>query len=484
MRRMRYGLVAHSLGTLLLMLALAMLAPLAWALFYRDPTDITAMLLSMSVTAVAGFTLRAVAHPSGTFGIREGFAVVGLGWIAASAVGALPLLLSGTVACYTDAFFETMSGFTTTGATILTNIEGTPRGVLFWRSLTHWLGGMGIIVLSLALLPTPSGGMSLFQAEVPGHLPERIMPRLKETAALLWRIYAALSAAEILLLVLAGLSLYESLIHTFGTMATGGFSSRSTSIQSFDDWLVEAVIVAFMLLAGLNFALYHRALRRRSLRTLMRDFEARGYLGIIALFAVLTCVVLVLQTDKSPVEALRRSVFQVVSICTTTGFTTDDFDVWPPLAKGVLLLLMFVGGSTGSTGGSVKVARILLMIRYAAREVVKLYRPKLVLPIKSGSHVVEEPVMRRVLGFFVAYLLVFAAGSFVIMATGYDLVTSLAASAATLGNVGPGLGMVGPSCSYAHMPAVAKWTLSFLMLAGRLEIFTVLVLFVPGFWRS
>lgn len=479
---MNLRLVSHTIGKVSILIALTMVFPLLIAVKDGSP-DVHALLYSILVSLSVGVILS-LFKPQGKIGRKEGFAIVGLGWIVITAVGALPIYFSGTVPTYTDAFFETMSGFTTTGATVLSDIEGVPRGILFWRSLTHWLGGMGIIVLSLAIFSFLKKGASLFQAEVPGPVPDRILPRLKQTAAMLWIIYAVLSLAETLALKAAGLSLYESLIHTFGTMATGGFSSRNISIESFHNTTIEIIIVIFMVLAGLNFSLYYRVLQKKSLKSLLFDPETKGFLGII--FIATTIVTISLSTEmKLPLlDSLRRSVFQVVSIVTTTGFSSDNFDLWPSLSKGILLLLMFIGGCTGSTGGSIKVARILLLAKYAKRQILKATKPRLVLQTKLGSTAIPDSVIHEILAFFFMYIALFAIGALIVMATGQDMLTSIAASAATIGNVGPGFAGVGPLQNYAEMHFIAKWTLSFLMLAGRLEILTVVVMLNPGFWRE
>lgn len=479
---MHFKLIVHSLGTIVLLLALTMVFPLVWALKENSP-DSTALVLSILIAAVVGIILKAV-KPAGTFNRRDGFAIVGFGWLLVVILGALPIFLSGTVSTYTDAFFETMSGFTTTGATILDDIETVSCGILFWRSFTHWLGGMGIIMLSLAIFSVLHNGVSLFQAEVPGLTPERLLPRLKQTAIMMWLIYSALSLLQTIALNLSGLSLYESLIHTFGTMATGGFSSRNLSIQSFNSGRIEAIMVVFMVLAGINFSLYYRLFQKRDLKKFFSATEIKGYFTILFLAVVVVAFSLFTGLNLTLPGALRRAVFQVVSICTTTGFSSDNFDAWPSLAKGVLFLLMFVGGCTGSTAGSIKVARIVLLFKYALRQILLVARPRLVMQTKLGKSVIPDKVIHETLSFFFLYVVLFVFGALVVMGTGQDMLTSFAASAATIGNVGPGFGGFGPLENYAGMHVVAKWVLSFLMLVGRLEILTVLVMLSPSFWRK
>lgn len=479
---MHFRLIIHSVGTVVLLLALAMVFPLFWAVKDQSP-GIMAFVVSILITAGVGLVLKMV-RPAGNFSRRDGFAIVGIGWLLIVSLGALPLYLSGTTPAYTDAFFESMSGFTTTGATVLTNLEVVSREVLFWRSLTHWLGGMGIILLSLAIFSIMHTGIALFQAEVPGLAPERILPRLKQTAVVMWLIYTGLSLLEAVALNLAGLSPFESMIHTFGTMATGGFSSRDLSVQAFANGAVEWVITVFMFLAGVNFALYYRFIRRRSLKRLFAATEVKWYSMIILSAAAIIAYSLSTGMGFSPAAAVRHGLFQAVSICTTTGFSSANFDVWPSLAKGVLFLLMFVGGCTGSTGGSIKVARIVLLFKYALRRIQQAARPRLVIQTKFGKTAVSDQVLHETLSFFFLYIALFLGGTLVVMGTGEEMITAVSAAAATIGNVGPGFGIVGPAGNYAHMHTAAKWVLSFLMLAGRLEILTILILLTPGFWRK
>jgi trk system potassium uptake protein TrkH len=479
---MRYRLILHSFGNLLSLLALTMIWPLTWALKDKDP-DVRAFFFAITITATVGYLLRLI-RPDGKFGRREGFVIVGLGWILVVAFGALPLYLSGTTPSYTDAFFEIMSGFTTTGATILTNVEGATRGILFWRSLTHWLGGMGIVVLSLAIFSIFGEGASLYQAEVPGLVPERILPRLKETAMVLWVIYTAISILQTVALKLAGMSFFDSLIHTFGSMGTGGFSSRNISVEAYHSLSIELIITFFMIIAGMNFSLYYRVIQKRSLGPLFGDAEAKGFLGILAGGTICIAVSLFFQMKLPLGAAMRHALFQVVSVCTTTGFSSTDFALWPSFAQGILLLLMFIGGCTGSTGGSIKVARIILLFKYMWRQILRIARPRLMIQTKLGDIPVADGVIHETLAFFFIYIMLFMVGSLVVMATGPDMITALSAAAATLGNIGPGLAKVGPLGNYSFLHPVAKWTLSFLMLAGRLELLTIMVMISPSFWKK
>lgn len=479
---MNIKVVGHTIGKISLLLSITMILPLITAIMDHSP-DSKAFFFSIVIGIVTGLLLSSL-KPDGNIRRKEGFAIVCLGWIVLTTLGALPYLLSGTVSSYTDAFFETMSGFTTTGATIFSDIEGTPRGILLWRALTHWLGGMGIIVLSIAVFSFLKKGASLFQAEVPGPTPDKIVPRLKQTATTLWLIYTGLTIAQIIALKLADMSLFDSVIHSLATVATGGFSSRGISVEAYHSQYIEGIIVAFMLLAGMNFSLHYHALHRKSLAPFLHDGETKAYLGIISVSTFLIMINLFFNMDISLTNAFRRSIFQVVSIITTTGFSSDNFDLWPPLAKGILFFLMFIGGCTGSTGGSVKVARYVILFKYAHRRIKKSINPRQIMQTKMGGVYIPDNIIHEVMAFFFIYIIIFVLGALVLMATGEGVLTSLTASATSIGNVGPGLAGIGPYENYSSLSAIAKWTLSFLMLTGRLELMTVLVLFHPGFWRK
>ena len=474
--------VIHLLGWLLLFLAGAMLIPLPFALG-NDSSDHTALLAAAGITAASGLIMARSTSLVRDLRVREGFAIVTFGWLLASAFGALPFVFSGAVPSYTDAFFETISGFTTTGATILTDIEAVPSGILFWRSFTHWLGGMGIILLSLAILPFLGvGGMQLFKAEVPGPVADKLTPRVTQTAKILWAVYILLSVAETALLMLGGLSLFDALCQTFGTMATGGFSTKNASIAAFPSPFVQWVIIIFMFLAGANFALHYR-FAFRGWKIYRDDREFLVYVTIIGLASALIYVANTGVWRDFGEPAIRDTIFQVVSIQTTTGFITADYEQWPMLSQLVLFLLMFVGGSAGSTGGGIKVLRIYLLLKFVLAEFSRLLHPHAIIPVRVRQQTIPRDVVMNVLGFFVLYILIFAGGTLLIAAMGYDVATSFGAVAATLGNVGPGLGEVGAIDNYAHFPPIGKWILSFFMLLGRLELYTVLILFVPAYWR-
>lgn len=479
----RYRSVIHLQGFLLCWLAVAMLLPLSFALFYDDQA-VVALLSSSLITAVVGGVALKTTTLKHDLRPREGFAVVTFGWLCFSVFGSLPYLFSGSTSSFTDAFFETISGFTTTGATILTDIESLPPSILLWRSLTHWLGGMGIIVLSLAILPVLGvAGMQLFKAEVPGPVADKLTPRIAETAKILWGVYVLLSAVQTLLLMLGGMTLFDALCHTFGTMATGGYSTRNASVGAYDSAYIDYVITFFMVLAGANFALHYRFLRG-DWWVYWRDSEFLIYLAIIGgATLIIGSDVWWNSYDNLP-QSLQYALFQTVSIQTTTGYATADYEQWSFSSQFVLFVLMFVGGCAGSTSGGMKVLRLHLLVKFALSEFTRLLHPYAVVPVRMNKVAVPRAVVTNVLGFFVLYIVLFGLGAFAMAFCGLDMATAFSAIATTLGNVGPGLGDVGPMDNYAHLPAVVKWILALFMLIGRLEIFTVLVLLSPAYWRK
>ena len=482
---MNLKVVFYSIGKLTKFLGALMAIPCVLSLIYREP-DFLPLAISVAVTLLGGYLIERFCSGAKDEEIRhrEAFAIVSLGWVVVAFFGTIPFLLAGTFSSFIDAYFETMSGFTTTGATVLTNIESQPHGILFWRNFTQWLGGMGIIVLGIAVLPKLAvGGSQLLAAESPGPLPERLRPRITETAKIMWGIYLLFSFSEVILLKLAGLPLFDSFIHMFSTMSTGGFSSHTSNIGFFDRARVETIITCFMFLAGGNFALYYYLLKGNP-KALFKDSEFRFYSFVVIAAILLVTFNLWGGTYKSIWSSFRYAAFQVVSINTTTGFTTQDFDLWPPLSRGILLLLMFIGGCAGSTAGAMKNMRILILLKKGYRELLRLARPRAVIPVRLGGRPVEERVIAGITGFFILYILLFLISSLILMKLGLDMVSSVAASAATIGNVGPGLGLVGASQNYAFLPPLAKAILCLNMLLGRLEIYTVLVLLLPSTWRK
>ena len=453
-----------------------------------------AFLIASLVTLTVGLLVFHRVRFEGEMTYREGFAVVTFGWIAFAVFGALPYLLTEVTGIVhpLDAFFESMSGFSTTGATVITELESQPPSILFWRALTQWLGGMGIIVLSLAILPFLGvGGMQLFEAEAPGPQKDRLSPRIQDTAKVLWGVYVLVTAAEALLLWIGGMSMFESLCHALTTMATGGFSTRDASIAAYGSY-THVVISVFMLLAGISFSLHYYALRGDFRRYWQSD-EFRFYLGLIAGATVLITLVTALDAELPGhlLLKLRDAAFQAISVMTTTGYATTDYERWPAIAQYILVALMFVGGCAGSTGGSMKVVRVLLLIKHAYLQLSLLIHPREVRSLKLDHKPVPREVIQSVLGFFALFMAVFLIASVVMAGLlppaadgSADLVTAASGVIAALGNVGPGLGTVGPTDTYAHVPALGKLVLAVCMLVGRLEVFTVLVLFFPSFWRK
>lgn len=476
-------IIIRVLGILLVVEGLAMLISLLIALIYRGP-DATAFLLSALICFVPGAVgILSTQQAIKQITKREGFIIVTLVWVVFSFFGTLPYLLSGSIPGFTNAFFETMSGFTTTGSSILENIEELPHGILFWRSLTQWLGGMGIIVLTLSFMPIFGiGGMQLFAAEMPGPTPDKISPKLHHTARNLWLIYLMFTVLETLLLKVGGLSWFDSMAHSLTTMATGGFSTRQASIAHFDSAYVQYVIILFMIIAGTNFSLTFMVLRGRFSK-LFRDEEFRFYISTIVAFTLVIFAGLMFSLDPGAEETFRASLFQVVSILTTTGFATTDYLLWPPVLVLLLFSLFFFGGSAGSTGGGIKIMRIVLLLKNGYYELKRLIHPNAVIPIRFNRHSVEPKMITNVLAFFMFYLMVFFISTIFMTLFIPDLDSAMGAVATSLGNIGPGLGSVGPDATFLHIPAGGKWFLSFLMLLGRLELFTVLVLFSPSFWK-
>jgi len=452
---------------------------------YYGQYDFVALVVTTAICFSVGITLRFLTNKADkNIGKREGYIIVSLVWVIFSLFGAFPFVFSGAIPSYTDAFFETMSGFTTTGASILNDIEAMPKGLLFWRSLTQWLGGMGIIVLSIAILPMFGiGGMQLFVAEVPGPTPDKLHPRIKETAKRLWGIYILFTLSEVILLKLGGMNWFDAVNHSFTTMATGGYSTKQASIAHFNSPFIHYVIIVFMFLAGTNFTLSYFALHFK-FGKVFKNEEFRYYLGFIILFTVAITFALWYFEGYNPEKSFRDSLFQVVSIITTTGYVTANYLKWMPFVIVMIFALMFFGGSAGSTGGSIKIVRVTLLLKNSYQELKRIIHPNAIIPVRINGKSVPPQIISNILAFVVFYMLISIISTIVISALGYDLETSLGAVAATLGNIGPGLGLVGPVENYAHIPIFGKWFLSFLMLIGRLELFTVLVLFSPAFWKK
>ncbi len=477
---MRHIRIFYLLGILLLFLALAMFLSALWSLGAQGP-DRLAFFTAILITASVGGIVYWFFSPSKgkELSIVENFTLVTMAWFAAGIFGALPYHFYGVFdGNYLHAFFEAVSGFTTTGATLIEDIETLPRGILLWRSLTQWLGGMGIIVLFLAILPRFGfRSMTMFKAELPGPVAERVVPRVVETARRLWLIYVALTLAQILLLLLSGLGFYDSLCHALTTMPTGGFSTYNGSIAAFNNPMAEIVIIFFMLLAGINFALYFRLMRGDF--QIVKNPELRFYLAVIAAGIALVTINTYDLAAGDFFLVLRQSAFQVVSITTTTGYATADFDLWPSFSRLFLLFMMFFGACGGSTGGSMKQVRWMLMFKYALRELRMVIHPSAISSVKLGEHSVSAEVLRPVMGFGFIYITLTALATLALAFMGLDFETAFSAVAATIGNVGPGLGGVGPVETYLVIPPAGQFLLTVMMVVGRLEIYTVLVIFLP-----
>ncbi|MBN1985482.1 MAG: TrkH family potassium uptake protein [Prolixibacteraceae bacterium] len=481
---MNIKLIFRVLGFLSLVVGIAMLLALIVSLIYGEH-DTKAFLFSSGVAAATGgIILLLTKNASRDIGKREGFIIVSLSWIIFSFFGSLPYILSGSIPNFTDAFFETISGFTTTGSSILSDIEALPHGILFWRSLTQWLGGMGIIVLSLAILPVFGiGGMQLFMAEVPGPTPDKISPRIRQTAKTLWIIYLGFTITETLLLWVGGMSFYDAICHSFTTMATGGFSTKQASIGHWDSPFIQYVIVLFMFFAGTNFTLSYIAIKGKFGRVL-KDEEFKYYFLFVAGFTILISIGLIFTTSLGIEQAFRDALFQVVSIITTTGFATADYLLWQPILTILIFVLFFFGGSAGSTGGGIKIMRIVILFKNSYYELRRMIHPNAVIPVKFNKHSVDAKIITNVLAFFMLYFVIFGFSTVIFTFIEPDLPSAMGAVATSLGNIGPGLGNVGPAENFAHVAPAGKWFLSFLMLLGRLELFTVLVLFSPTFWKE
>ena len=485
MTRLNWQVILPALALVLVAAGLGMAVCLGVALAYGDGATRAFALstgISLALAAAAYWGSRRFAPAP--FRARDGFFAVTAAWLLAAVIGALPFLFAGTFSRTPGAFFESMSGFTTTGATLIGDIEAQPHAILLWRSLTQWIGGIGFIVLVVAVAPaTGLVSQRFFYAETSGVTAERLTPRIADTAKIIWGIYLVLTTAGFLAYVLAGMSPFEAVNHIFTTVATGGFSTRGPSIADFDSLGIEIVAIVFMMLGGVNFAFYWRAIRGGD-PAFPQLAEVRAYLVILAGASLAVAVSLLAAGDADGVgEALRSGSFTVVSITTTTGYTTADFDLWNDFARTALLALMFVGGCAGSTAGGLKVVRIMLLAQSAGQEIKRQLQPKSVQVLRIRRRVFSEEIRRNILGFFYIYMLVFAAATIALTAAGLDIVSAASGAAATLNVIGPGLGVIGAVENYEAVPSAALWVLDACMLIGRLEVFTVLVLLVPAFWR-
>lgn len=480
--------VVKVLGTLLIIEGMAMLLTAGVSALYRD-SDMQAFLVSAGITLGVGLTGVLVGRGSKRqFGTREGYLIVGMVWILFSFFGMLPFMLSGTTTSAADAFFETMSGFTTTGATIFTDIDALPHGILFWRCLSHWLGGMGIVVLSMALLPLFGVGMQVYQAEAPGLQHDKLLPRLKDTARRLWEIYIALTIILTLLLRWFGMDLFDAVCHAFSTLATGGFSTKQASVAFWPQPIIQYTLTVFMFVAGINYTLLYNAVAKQQVGRLFRDDEFKTYSIIVIVATIIITALLVIHGENTTPTSVeydfRRAVFQVVSIVTSTGFATDDFILWSPISIIVILFLMFVGASAGSTTGGIKVVRLTITVKNAYNELRRIIHPKAIVPVRLNRHVVPESVVAGVFSFLSIYVTIIIISTVVMLLCGMNITESVGAALSMISNIGPGLGEQGPAGSFANVTPFVKWYLSILMLIGRLEIFTILLLFSPSFWKK
>ena len=482
-----FRVIFNILSLLIAINGLAILTAIPFSLYYQEQ-DVYAIGISGGGLIILGllgwFFTRKFANKE--LRKRDGYLVVTLGWLFMAALGAIPYVISGAIPSYGDAFFETMSGYTTTGASILGDqIEALPKGLHFWRAMTHWIGGMGIIVLTIAILPLLGiGGMQLYAAEVPGPTPDKLTPRIKETAKRLWIIYVSLTVAECILLMLGGMNFFDGICHAMSTLSTGGFSTKQASMGAFSAFH-QYVVIIFMFIAGTNFSLTYFLFKGKAKR-LWANEEFRLYLWFCLAVTVVVTAVTWFRLDIGMEEAFRNASFQVVSIVTTTGFGTADYTAWGPLMMVLFFMLMFNGACAGSTSGGMKMIRFLVLYKNSYYELKRQIHPKAILPVRFNKRAIPQDVVSKMLSFFIIFMLLFVAGTFIMAMLGLDFMTAMGSVAATLGNIGPGIGKVGPgdSMNFAQIPMAGKWILSFFMLLGRLELFTVLMLFTPFFWRE
>ncbi|MEQ9402361.1 MAG: TrkH family potassium uptake protein [Cyclobacteriaceae bacterium] len=488
-----YQVILKIIGTLLVLNGGFMWLCVPFSLYYGEG-DLGAIFLAGTFTALTGIFLRLLTKSirrKDDYGVanselkkKDGYLIVTFGWLSMSVFGALPYLFSGAIPNFTDAFFETLSGFSTTGASILTDIESVHKGILFWRSLTQWIGGMGIIVLAVAILPILGiGGMQLFVAEAPGISPDKLQPRIKETAKRLWIIYLGLTGAETILLWIGGMTFFDAINHALTTMATGGFSTKNASIAHFTSPFIHYVIIVFMFLAGTNFTMTYFGLHGQ-FKKVIRNEEFRFYLFFSVAVSLLVGFIIFSIGHDTFEASVRDALFQVVSIVTTTGFVTHDYTSWTSFLTVLFFLLMFAGGSAGSTAGGVKLVRHIILIKNSMLELKRQLHPAAIIPVRYNGNAVNRDITFNILAFIMIYILVFCIGSILVASFGIDFNTSMGAVATCLGNVGPGIGSVGPVDNFAHLPQGVKWVLSLFMLLGRLELFTVLMLFTTYFWKK
>jgi trk system potassium uptake protein TrkH len=497
MAKFNYKIIFHFFGLLLLFNGGFMLLSALVSLLNEDGVTLELFVSGIAVLIAGVILMLLTKKHSKVMNKREGYIVVTFGWIVMAISGAIPYMVTNAIPTFTSAFFETMSGYTTTGATILNDIEIVPKGVLFWRSTTHWIGGMGIIVLAIAILPLLGiGGMQLFSAEAPGPSSDKLHPRITDTAKRLWLIYFGYTVAETILLKVAGMSFFDAINHSMSTLSTGGFSTKNASVAYWNDKpMIQYIIIAFMFLAGTNFVLSYYAFKGKVQRAL-GDEELRWYFRFIASFTIIVALIVYFRADFSistiehpliwgKAEAsFRHGLFQVLTVITTTGFISADYTLWTPFLLIFFFGIMFLGGSAGSTSGGVKVMRHLILIKNGFLEFKRALHPNAILPVRYNSKAISGDIVFNILGFFILYMLSFIVGALVFSMFQIDFQSAIGLSASSLGNIGPALGNFGPVNNYAALPPLAQWWSSFLMLIGRLELFTVLILFTPFFWRN
>ncbi len=495
--KLNYKIIFHFLGLLILFNGGFMLVSALVSLLYKDGVTLNLLFAALITLILGGVSMVFTRNPTKEMNKREGYIVVALGWVIMALTGALPYVITGSIPNFTNAFFETMSGYTTTGASILNDIEAMPKGILFWRSLTHWIGGMGIIVLAIAILPLLGiGGMQMFAAEAPGPSADKLHPRITDTAKRLWLIYFGFTAAQTVLLCVAGMSFFDAINHALCTVSTGGFSTKNASVAYWNAQpVIQYIIILFMFLAGTNFVLSYFAFKGK-VQKVLRDEEFKLYFKFVAIFTAIAALLIYFRADISlssidhPMvwgegeSAFRVALFQVLAIITTTGFVTADYTLWTPFLVVFFFGLMFLGGSAGSTSGGVKVVRHLILIKNGFLEFKRALHPSAIVPVRYNKKAISGDIVFNILGFFILYMLSFIIGALVFSMFELDFDASVGLAASSLGNVGPALGDFGPVNNYSALPPLAQWWASFLMLIGRLELFTVLVLFTPFFWRN
>lgn len=480
---MNYKMISYNIGRILLIEAFLLALPAVCAIIYGEDTTLS-FALTIAMLTVTGLIAARKKPQKTSIYAKEGYVIVALTWILMSLFGALPFYISGHISSFTDAFFETVSGFTTTGSTILQNIESMPKSLLFWRSFTHWIGGMGILVFVIAIMPkTENSSMHVMRAEVPGPTVGKLVSKLRASARILYGIYCALTAVQVVMLLAGGMPLFDSLVTSFATAGTGGFGVLNNSIEGYNSVYSEMVIAVFMLIFGVNFNLYYMFLMKQG-RQAIKNEELRWYIGIVVSSVLIIAVSLFATKHDGFAESFRYAFFQVSSIITTTGFSTTNFDTWPVIAKFVLVFLMFIGACAGSTGGGIKVSRLVILVKSGLRDIKKAINPRSIETVKIDKRTVEEPVVKSVSVFFATYMLVMAGAILIVSLDGFDLETTATSVIACLGNIGPGLGAVGPYGNFADFSMLSKLVLSFAMLAGRLELIPMLMLFSPYAWAK